>query len=189
MPYNPFEDCEDCPAFDSSDPYEENDVAPFVDCEDSVIIDPFTDCDSCEEVVTYSISSTPYPILTKESLEITTFNVTNVYMHRTYFEDYTPLPEDLEITDFDILSGVFRALTYAYDSGEESIEIKDFDVDSAVFSAILRTYVCDSEDLEIKDFDIASAIFRRAVIYYTNGLPENLEIKDFTVTGGVHATA
>lgn len=56
-PYNPFAVCE---IFNPADPFEENNVDPFVDCEEYTIEDPYTDCDSCEVAVTLSDSGLLY---------------------------------------------------------------------------------------------------------------------------------
>jgi hypothetical protein len=183
--YAPFESCGYCGEFDPEDPFEENDVDPYVDCEEFVVTDPYASC-SDDEVIFNDASSPPYPTVLFESTSIASFSVISADMHRSFLEEYTPLPDESEITNFYVDSGIFRAMVLSYLLGDDS-EIKDFEVISGIFRQMVLL-TSTAEDSEITDFEVTSGVFSKVVIDYTYGLPENSEIKNFSVTGGVHAT-
>jgi hypothetical protein len=175
--YTPFTGCIVCSAFNANDPYEENDVVPFVDCEDYAITDPFTEC--TENGIYPRVSSTPYPILTGENLASEGIIFLSAFLNtrKTY-----SLLEELESSGISFISGDLRTVLYRY-SLTESIDSSGIIFSSGTLRNVLKRYTLD-EYVDSSGISFISGTLRDALIRYENWPMEGIDSSGISFISG-----
>jgi len=144
MTYNPFEDCEDCAAFNPADPYEENDVDPFVACEEDTITDPYRNCSESSDGI-LSFSSRPYPMHAQDAMNIFMSLLSGRFLSQAY---NAPI-ESLSLSGSTIISGRYKNSLYI-------CPIENISITGNMLSGRFKSILYD--DWPVEELDITATI-------------------------------
>jgi hypothetical protein len=179
MTYTPFTGCIVCSEFDPADPFEENDVVPFVDCEEYTVTDPYA---SCSDVVVFKdVSSTPYPILCIEEISS---NGSIISAGRLYVALLSLKEEELSSTGALITGGTLGVITVYINMPNEEIISSSAIITAGTLDIITVYATIETDSLESSGSLITSGTLDTIVIYYSYWPAESLESSGALITGG-----
>lgn len=132
-----------------------------------------------------ALTSRPYPVEDIESIKINDASIVSGDF-RAILSAYDTGNENINLTNASIVSGEFRSILSGYDSGSENIDLTDADITGGVFNQILFAHDSGNESIDLLDADITGGVFNKILIEYSNWPPEGIDMLDASITGGVH---